>query len=197
MSSKTSVQSVRNERARLVHTHKWRIVLFSKGMQHPAGTSHVCMLLCVCRASGILYVGVSLKLQVCGGKLSQLLWFCLNSDKLTLLGAQLLWLTRGARARAELIQRLLASCVSVFADGQVRAAFSLISETVFSCLRGSQTASTPRLERQGPWPRLSCSCLQPSTHCCSQGWGPAAGLLCVCTSAECGHAAGLGACRGA
>lgn len=63
------------------------------------------------------------------------------------------------------------SCM--FAEQQVRAAFRWIGGT------------------------FPASRLHLSTHCCCQRWGPAAGLLCVCTSAERERVAALGARAGA
>lgn len=40
---------------------------------------------------------------------------------------------------------------------------------------------------------VTASCLHPSTHCCSQGWCPAAKQQRVCTSAEHERAVSLGA----
>ena len=122
---------------------------------------------------------------------SQLPSFCLNSDRLTFLsvtcqaGPRCAATTHTRRQMSNWIpwnagERAQSSCMRVFAEVQVRGAFS------FMCLN-----------IQRPWSHLACSCLHLSTHCCCQGCRPAAGLLCVWTSAERERVVGLGVCGGA
>lgn len=113
--------------------------------------------------------------------MSQLLSFCLNSDKLSIQAPH-----TGDR------QRIWKTKLNSFKCLQKTCGFIM---WIFSSLRTLDSLNFQ--PGMGLQPCSACSCLQHSTHCCCQGWGPAAELLCVCTSAEHGHVVDLGACAGA